>query len=689
MTAIAVAIAGAVLLEPKQRLAGTGSVTPDSYVATLSRGHDLCLRRLVVPADSAAFRFWANPGSPRPATVEMTISRGGTVVYRRTEVVRLMHAYSEVVFPMPRQPRSTRANTLCLRARLGALRIAGTREVGVLVKPTVVVGGQPREMGIQYEFLRPGRATGLSLIGTVLHRASLFKPGWIGPWTFYVCLVGFLALIAAAVAVLVRSSRHAPGRRTLAAVSGIAFFSVGMWTIVSPAFQAPDEVTHYAYVESLAQRGAPPCTTPNCGEGPMTPAQTLAAIYTAEGVVLSKDAKPPWTTIQEDEWRARERKLGEWKTLGGGGYTSSAGYSPIYYAAEVPAYLAGREGSVFDRLWLMRMLSALMAAVSVLFVSLFVRELAPGVPWAAPAAGLAVAFQPMFGFTSGSINNDSLLILSASAELYLLARALHRGLTVRLALAAAAALAFGIAVKPSMYGLAPACVITLVYVAYRDRSRSDHEGPGQLAKLGAAAVCFALVMLVRYTVLVHGGTAESSTAGSPRGSAGYLLSYLWQWYFPHLPFMTKLFYLDYSPAYIVFFQGFWANFGHQDTLFPSSVYTWMLAACGAGLVLAAVAVRRSGDWRQTVPKLLLGLSAVAGMIGAVHARSYLAYVEIGSLFGQGRYLFPAIAVFAATLVLAALAFGRRWGAVAATAIVVAMAFFDLFSMGLTLERFYT
>src|SRR5207244_1886754 len=98
----------------------------------------------------------------------------------------------------------------------------------------------------------------------------------------------------------------------------------------------------------------------------------------------------------------------------------AAGYSPLYYGMEVVPYWAARDASLFTRLWLMRVLSALMAAVTAALAFLLARELAPSVPWAAPVAGLAVAFQPMFAFIGGAVNNDNLLIPYATLELYLL-----------------------------------------------------------------------------------------------------------------------------------------------------------------------------------------------------------------------------------------------------------------------------
>ena len=48
----------------------------------------------------------------------------------------------------------------------------------------------------------------------------------------------------------------------------------------------------------------------------------------------------------------------------------------------------------------MRLVSAPLAAITVLFTFLFLREVLPAAPWAWTVGALAVAFQPMFGFIS-------------------------------------------------------------------------------------------------------------------------------------------------------------------------------------------------------------------------------------------------------------------------------------------------
>src|SRR3954470_3442625 len=161
----------------------------------------------------------------------------------------------------------------------------------------------------------------------------------------------------------------------------------------------------------MVEHGKLPSTTLAGGEGSYARGTALAVDATAVRVVLDPNAKPPWTSLEEQGLENQLKALGPAFDDGGSGYTTAAGYSPIYYGLEAVPYAAARDSSIFTRLWLMRLLSALMAAGTAALAFLFARELFPAVPWAAPVAGIAVAVEPMFAFLGGAVNNDNLLIL--------------------------------------------------------------------------------------------------------------------------------------------------------------------------------------------------------------------------------------------------------------------------------------
>ena len=265
----------------------------------------------------------------------------------------------------------------------------------------------------------------------------------------------------------------------------IAFLNAAIWSLVMPAFNPPDEASHYAYVASLVDLGRRPYTNPALPGGSFSAKEELAVEYTALGIVQQRQAKPPWTEAAYQEWASASKTIEQTRPYQiGGGYNTTASYSPFYYGLESGPYAAGRGLDIFSQLWLMRLLSAVLAAATAGCALLFAREMLPAVPWAGLVAGLAVGFEPMFAQIGGAVNNDNLLILCASLELFLLARILNRGLTPLTGLAAGATLGAGILAKPTMYALVPVALAVAFFVLLRDRPRR-----------------------VGYTSLVAGGTA--------------------------------------------------------------------------------------------------------------------------------------------------------------------------------------
>ena len=92
----------------------------------------------------------------------------------------------------------------------------------------------------------------------------------------------------------------------------------------------------------------------------------------------------------------------------GGGVTAATGaHAPLYYSLLIPEGICRRAAaaSVFTSLFWMRLTSALLGAIVVLATFLTLRELLPSRPVLAVAGGLLVAFQPMFSFLAGAVNN--------------------------------------------------------------------------------------------------------------------------------------------------------------------------------------------------------------------------------------------------------------------------------------------
>jgi hypothetical protein len=688
VASIALAIALTHVLDSKQRLAGTNSVPPDAFVVEVAPRRPVCQSHVLVQKGAAGVSVFTHTFAEPAPPLSVTVKDASPPLLRRG----VAEGYRDGGWAVARFPRvdaTTTVDRVCFETGTGRVALGG-QGIPNAGPGKLTAGKRKVPSEISLNFVREHKQTLAGLAPTVFHRASLFRPGWVAPWTYWGLLILTLALIAAAPASLFLYRRRRPPLRVaLAGVAAIAFLNAATWGLVMPTFSPPDEAAHYAYVESLVERGHRPLTTPVGGEGSYTNGTTAAIEVAGLPLIKGPLGKPPWTRAEESGLDAALRRLGDSASQRGGGWTPAAGYSPVYYALEAGPYVLGRSGSIFTRMWLMRLLSALMAAATAAFAFVFARELVPSVDWVAPTAALAVAFQPMFAFVGGSVNNDNLLILLATIELYLLARALRRGLDDRLAAAIAVVLGLGIAAKPTMWAVVPLAVAVLAWVLFRDRKVPR---PPAL-RIGAIALgSFAAVVALRYA-LFAGDDAVAEAVNRPSArpfQLRELLSYTWQWYLPKLSFMNERFFPGYSPLYDVYVKGFWANFGQLDTYFVDRVYRILVWVTLGASALVGVAVFRARRSLATVlPRVALGVGAVASIALLVNVRSYLALLDANVSFAQGRYLLPVIAVFGATVAGAALAFGRRNGIVAATGAVLALACFNAFSLGLALTRFYT
>jgi hypothetical protein len=468
----------------------------------------------------------------------------------------------------------------------------------------------------------------------------------------------------------------------------VAFLNAASWSVITPAFQIPDEQAHFAYVEELVRTQR----LPTSGTQRYAPDE----LETLEGLGVERVTFQPEhgtlaTRAQQAELeRDVARAVGS-SSPGVGAAGDAASQPPLYYALEAVPYVVGKGGGVLDQLALMRLLSAAMAGVSALFAFLFLREALPGVRRAWTVGGLGVAFMPALASISGGVNPEALLCAVAAASFFCVARAFRRGLTPGLAIALGALTAAGLLTKLNFLGLVPGLVLGLALLAYR---ASRRLGAGAAVRALAPALALAALPVCVYVgvnLLSHhhtlgiGSVALASTAS--RSLLGEL-SYIWQLYLPRLPGM-RVDFADIAPLRDLWFNGLVGEYGFEDTFFPGWVYGVALIPAAGILALAAreVLVRRSvlgGRAGELGVYLVMAL----GMMALIGASSYLWFPAEAAGFPEPRYLLPLIPIFGAVLALATRGAGRRWGPAAGALIVVLFIAHDVFSQLQVIARYY-
>lgn len=465
----------------------------------------------------------------------------------------------------------------------------------------------------------------------------------------------------------------------------IAFLNCAAWALIAPYFQAPDEPSHAAYAVELAETGHPPSNTSTHAFA----SDELGAFATALGTFdmnqIASQTRPPWGTEREPLY---QRALsGHLSRKDGGGPSTAAVHGPVYYAFPALAYRMFYGASFASRMLAMRLASALLAALTVAFIYLTVRELAPGRPWAAAAAALLAAFQPMFGFIEGTITADVGVNLAGAALVYLLVRAMRRGLTAPLAAAIPAAFILGTLAKATMLAFVPVLIFALAVLLWR-RSGTLRQWLMMAATALVLAGIWAVVAPAYHHSFIPVPGGSAGVAGQAPGF-GAKLSYIWQIFFPPLPFMHHDFAPGVHPVWDVYVVRAWGAFGWLDVNFPHV----MFVAIAVAMVFVVLLAFR-GLWLERValtariPETLVLVGSVLCVLGFTHA-AFVKFNPAAPIQEQGRYAFPAITTFAITGIVACFGLGRRRAAMGGVALVTTMMLLSGFAQLYVFSSYFT
>jgi 4-amino-4-deoxy-L-arabinose transferase-like glycosyltransferase len=466
----------------------------------------------------------------------------------------------------------------------------------------------------------------------------------------------------------------------------VACLSAVSWSFITPPFQVPDEPDHFAYVKQLAETG----TLPSSGQQAYSEEEVLALQILRFPKIRQRPAND--AVLSAAEQAVLERELQTANRVRAGG-SPDAGVAtaepPLYYALESVPYLLGSDGTLLERLQLMRLLSALMAGLSAVFTFLFLREALPGARWAWTVGALCVALSPLLGFMSGAVNPDSMLFAVCAALFYCLARAFRRGLTVRSAIATGLVIAVGFLTKLNFVGLAPGALLGLAVIARRG-VRSSGRGA-----LRAPAIATALGFLPAVVYLVRNALSGRPTFGivanaitTTHGSVLSVANYIWQLYLPRLPGTAA----DFPGVFTtrqIWFDGYVGRLGWLDTYFPGWVYAVALIVA---VPIAVLCVRelfsRRAALRARLSELVVYVAITGGLMVLVGADSYREFPWQFAEYGQARYLLPMLPLLGAVLALAARGAGRRWGPTVGALLVLLFLAHDVFSQLQVIARYY-
>jgi 4-amino-4-deoxy-L-arabinose transferase-like glycosyltransferase len=459
------------------------------------------------------------------------------------------------------------------------------------------------------------------------------------------------------------------------------------WAFVTPAFQAPDENSHFGYVQSLADGPGLPGTA----DRPFfSTEQELAADNSnAEQAAQQPHVKMEWSRLAYERWQQKQRTLPQDARSDGGGPNPAASNPPLYYLYEAAAYEAAGRGDLFDRLLALRTASLLWLLVTVAAVWLLTGEVTGRDRLLQLAAASVAGLAPMMTFLSASVTPDAMMFALWSLVLWLGVRAIKRGLAWPLALVLFGLVGAACCVKSTSFGLVPGAVFVLAIGLWRRRPR--RLGPSA-AVIGGALLGLALTLGVWQLLATGADRAASAQLDAATATPGLnprmLLSYLWQFYLPRLPFQQDFAFLARDlPLDAIWLQGIWGAFGWLEVTFPTFIYRMLAVVTAAVIAGAGVTIwrtRHKTDWGVAAFLALVTVTLLAGL----HWTEFQQISRGEGPLNQGRYLLPLVGVGGLVVAQALRVVPARMRAHGVAAVIGGLLVLQFVGLGLMLERFY-
>jgi 4-amino-4-deoxy-L-arabinose transferase-like glycosyltransferase len=436
----------------------------------------------------------------------------------------------------------------------------------------------------------------------------------------------------------------------------VAYLALGsLYSVITPIFEASDELWHYPMVRYLADHALalpvqdPAVSTAWRQEGSQPP------LYYMLGAALTF-----WIDTSDLD---KVRRINPHADIGV--VVPDGNVNMIVHDPAVESF--PWRGTVLA-VHLVRLLSVALGVVTVYMTYRLTRELFPEPRWLALAAAAFTAFNPMFLFISGSVNNDNLSNALASVLLVIIVRLLKRtdAPSIReLALIGALAGA-GMLAKFNIGFLLPLIALALAINAYRVQNWRPFVRGALIT--GALTVLIAGWWYVR-NVQLYGDVTGLNMFIRIVGPRTIPANLPQLWSERH-----------------TFLMSYWGFFGGVNVPLPDPVYTIfnaIVALATVGLVIGVLPHPRplSTLWRgaggEVDGALLLGRAVTVIWIVMLFA-SLLRWTS-ATWASQGRLMFSAIAPISMWMAVGLWQLGRllpliRWRLVATTTLwFVAMA----------------
>ena len=386
----------------------------------------------------------------------------------------------------------------------------------------------------------------------------------------------------------------------------ILFLLVGCtYSVVTPIFEASDELWHYPFVKRLADGDGLPVQHPD-RVGPWRQEGNQPPLYYALGALLTRG-------IDTGDIEA-VRRINPHADIGV--ITRDRNVNMVIHTARERFPFRGTTLAVH----LVRWVSVLMGGVTVLAAWLLAREVFPEDRVLAVSTACLTGFNAMFLFITASVNNDALANMVCAVSLWLMVKYVAgRPTAARWALLGAL-LAVGSLCKLSALGMLPLSGLVVLLVAWRHRSWRD------LAR-GAALIGLPVLLLAGWWYYRNWRLYQD-----PLGLNSFI-SITGKRY--PVPTLWQL-----LAEWRGFLMSYWGFFGGMNVPAPGWMY-WVLSLFGlVGLMGAPGYVWRIWRVRGIAGRRWLQL----GLIALWSCALFVSLVRwtLMTPASQGRLLFPSL-----------------------------------------------
>lgn len=487
----------------------------------------------------------------------------------------------------------------------------------------------------------------------------------------------------------VRSQARRPPGGLIALIVVVVVVGI-VWALLVPPWQTPDEVQQYAYAQDLAENFSIPLPPGAVAPPQESSDQGIAdnAVGASRGAFYPQSAPPEWDPDVWSEYRAVESGRPTPSRSNGGGPNPAAGNPPLYYLYADVAYLFDYSGTAFGRLYAMRLWGVMMVALNALAGWLLAGEVLGRRRLPQLACGAVAGLLPMETFMGASVNPDSMVVPLWTLALWLGARVIIRRARIRDVLGLCAITAAAVLTKYTSYALVPAVVLAL-FAGWR--GRPPDERVIALRQLGLASLALVVPVAAWVGIASALGLSAINTVSTGPNPApfnmGQFLSYLWQFYLPRLPWMTRFRWTPGLPAYDVWVKEGTAVFGWLTVGVAAWVYkVAAVLACVIGLASLWFMAKLRG--RVALWLVAFFGLALVGLLGGLHITDYRSVINGQGPALQGRYLLPVIGLAGLAVALVLSRLPARVRPNACLAVLVLLLSVQALSMSSVIKAFY-